>query len=296
MRQGLLDRIRQSIQHARVWTDDVGSGIVRLRVTSRWTDWLGFEVSAYLVGDLLVDTGFAHARRGVLDVLADRRIEAIACTHNHEDHTGNCGPLAVRHGCPVYIRNHALRWGEGVRRLKPYRAWWWGSPGPYSAEEMPEIVAGSRRSLRAIPAPGHSETHVALWEETTGAVFTGDLFVSPGASAVMTQENPYRLAASLRRVAAVEPRVMLTGHGLVLRDPAPRLRTKADRIELAAARAVALHRSGMTDRRIVHAIFPVGNLRDRMIQALTQGEFSRINFVRAARRHQSAAPTESLRQ
>jgi len=296
VRQDQIDRFWQSVQHARVSTDVVGDNILRLRVTSRWARWLGFEVSAYLVGDLLVDTGFAHARRGVLAALSGRRIAAIACTHNHEDHTGNCGPLAARHRCPVHLRHPGLRWGEGVRRLKPYRAWWWGSPGPYDAEEMPEVVVGSRRSLHAIPTPGHSETHVALWEEETGAVFTGDLFVSPGASAVMTQENPYRLVASLRRVAAVEPRVMLTGHGLVLTDPAPRLRTKADRIELAAARAVALHRSGMPDRRIVHAIFPTGNLRDQMIRALTQGEFSRINFVRAARRHRPPARPEALRQ
>ena len=263
----------------------MGSDITRLRITSRWARRLGFEVSAYLIGDLLVDTGFRHVRHQVLRTLEGRPIRAICCTHNHEDHTGNCEPLADRHRCPVYLRNSGLRWGEGVRRLKPYRAWWWGSPGRLDVEEMPEVVHGSDRQLRALPAPGHSETHVALWEEATGTVFTGDLFVSPGASAVLVQENPYDLVESLRRVAAVEPRLMLTGHGLMLTNPAPRLRIKADRVEAAAARAVELHYAGMAERDIVREIFPTGNRRDRFVEKLTQGEFSRLNFVRAAVLH-----------
>jgi glyoxylase-like metal-dependent hydrolase (beta-lactamase superfamily II) len=246
---------------------------------------LGFEVSAYLVGELLVDTGFAHVRPEVLKTLVGRRIRAICCTHHHEDHTGNCGPLAEIHGCPVYLRHHALRWGEGVRRLKPYRAWFWGSPGSYSALEMPEEVTDGQHTLRALPADGHSVTHAALWEEATGTVFTGDLFIAPGASAVMVQENPYDLVDSLRRVAELDPRVMLTGHGSVVHDPGPRLRTKADRIERAAARAVELHRGGMAERAIVREIFPGGNGRDRLLETLTQGEFSRLNFVRAAVLH-----------
>ncbi len=285
MRQTGNNSVWQSIQGARVWTDEVGEGIIRLRITSRWAQMLGFEVSAYLVGDLLVDTGFAHVRDQVLGAFEERRIQAICCTHNHEDHTGNCGPLAAGHGSPVYIRNHGLRWGEGVRRLKPYRTWFWGAPGWFDAEEMPDVVVGRNRSLRALPAPGHSITHVALWEEATGTVFTGDLFISPSASAVLIQENPYDLVDSLRRVAAVEPRLMLTGHGLAIEDPAPLLRAKADRVEAAAARVVELHHTGMENREIVREIFPAGNRRDRNIEFLTQGEFSRLNFVRAAVLH-----------
>jgi glyoxylase-like metal-dependent hydrolase (beta-lactamase superfamily II) len=274
-----------ALQGARVWTDDPADGITRIRITSRWARLLGFEVSAYLVGELMVDTGFAHARRAFLDGLGDRRVGAICCTHSHEDHTGNCAVLSGIHGCPVYLRHPGLRWTEGVRSLKPYRAWWWGSPGRYEAEEMPDEVTDGRRALRAIPAPGHSVTHVALWEEATATVFTGDLFIAPGASAVLIQENPYDLVDSLRRVASVGPQTMLTGHGLVIDDPVPRLMAKADHVERAAARAVALHRSGMADRTIVRRIFPTNNIKDRMLEAMTQGEFSRVNFVRAAVLH-----------
>ena len=246
---------------------------------------LGFDVSAYLVGSLLVDTGFAHVRRRVLGVLDGTRIAAVCCTHSHEDHTGNCGALSAIHGCPVYLRNADRRWDEGVSHLKPYRAWWWGPSKPYEAEEMPEEITDGARALRALPAPGHSETHVALWEEATGTVFTGDLYIAPGASAVMEHENPYELAASLRRVAAAEPRLMLTGHGIAIADPVPRLLAKADRIEMAAAEAVELKHQGVGDRTIVRRVFPRGSFKDRFLEGLTQGEFARVNFVRAAVRH-----------
>ena len=78
---------------------------------------------------------------------------------------------------------------------------------------------------------------------------------------------------------------MLTGHGLVMDDPAPRLLAKADRVEEAAARAVELHRQGMPDRAVVRELFANGHLKDRILEALTQGEFSRVNFVRAAVLH-----------
>jgi glyoxylase-like metal-dependent hydrolase (beta-lactamase superfamily II) len=272
-------------QDARVATDVVGDGITRLTVSSRWTRRLGFDVSAYVVDDLMVDTGFAHARQAVLDAVDGHPLVAICCSHNHEDHTGNCRPLATIHECPVYIRHHRLRYGEGVRRLKPYRAWWWGSPGRFDAEEMPEVVVGGERRLRALPAPGHSMNHVVLWEEASGTVFTGDLFISPGASAVMTQENPYDLVDSLRRVAAVGPRLMLTGHGTAIEDPVPRLLAKADRVEAAAARAVELHGAGMPERAIVRDLFSNGHAKDRWLELMTQGEFSRVNFVRAAVLH-----------
>ncbi len=62
-----------------------------------------------------------------------------------------------------------------------------------------------------------------------------------------------------------------------------------DVIRETNAKAVELHRSGMADRRVVREVFPMGNGKDRWIEILTQGEFSRVNFVRAAIRY---APRE----
>ena len=195
------------------------------------------------------------------------------------------GPLAARHGCSVYLRNPDRRFDEGLGDLKPYRRLWWGEPPAYEPVEMPERIAVDGTELRALPIPGHSATHTALLHEPSGTVLTGDLFITGGATAVMSHENPFDAIASLRRVAALELRRMLTGHALVVETPAPVLRKKADTIEVAAARVLALHASGAAVPEIVRRVFPNGRAHDLMMGALTGGEFSRTCFVRACLRY-----------
>ncbi len=78
---------------------------------------------------------------------------------------------------------------------------------------------------------------------------------------------------------------MLTGHGLIVEDPASILELKADRIEKTARRSVGLGEEGVSLREIVRRVFPRGGFKDRFFELLTSREFSRLNFVRAAVRH-----------
>ena len=285
MLKGLFSRINGATQQASIEIEDLGDGITAYRLHSRWTRMLGFEVSFYRVGDLLVDTGFAHARPLVLQALEGASISAICCTHHHEDHTGNAVALAERQGCPVVIYQPQFLDTEGLDDLLPYRRLFWGSPGSITAEAMSLRIVGRLAELEVIPSPGHSQTHVALFESVSRTVFVGDLFVAPGASAVMTHENPYSLVESLRRVAALEPRRMLTGHGIDVRNPVDRLLAKARSIERAAEESCRLFEEGQGPREVVRRVFPNGRRKDRMLEILTQGEFSRLNFVRAAGKH-----------
>ena len=98
---------------------------------------------------------------------------------------------------------------------------------------------------------------------------------------MMTYENPMHLAESLRRVAARKPRRMLSGHGIDMRDPVESLVTKAVSIERAVAQSRRLVAEGVGLREVVRRVFPRGLRKDRMMALMTQGEFSRLNFVRA---------------
>ena len=144
-------------------------------------------------------------------------------------------------------------------------------------------VAG--RSMVPVPIPGHSVTHTAFHEPSTGVVLVGDLFVSPGVTAVMTHENPFASIDSLRRVAALSPSRMLTGHGLIVEDPAAALGEKADRIEEAARGVLEMHGRGLSEGAIVRRTFRGGWSKDLNLRIATQGEFHRRNFVRACIRH-----------
>jgi len=265
--------------------DDVGDNVTRIRMLSLGARLLGFEVDAYLVGNILIDTGFPYVQGPLLAALEKRDIRVVCCTHSHEDHTGNCAVIVDAHDCPVYLRHSDAMWEKGEVPLQPYRWIWWGVPEAFQPEEMPAVVESGGRRLEAVPTPGHSRTQVALYEQATGDVFTGDLFLSPGAAAVLTWEDPWAAVASLRRVAALEPRRMLTAHGLIAGDAAPLLELKAERIEDAARKSVELISKGVQPRDVVAEVFPRGALKDRFFEWMTSREFSRLNFVLAAIRH-----------
>jgi len=265
----------------------LGGGIVELQLRSHWTRMFGLPVSCYLRDGVLVDTGFAHARDQVIGWLGSAGLDAILLTHHHEDHSANAGELARGNNCPVYLFNPETRHGEGLGDLHLYRRLAWGTPGPYEPEAASEKIAAGGRSFRTVPIPGHSTTHAAFFDEGDGTVFTGDLYVTGGATAVMSHENPFDSIASLRRVAALEPTRMLTGHGLALDSPGPALAAKAERIEEVAGEILDLHRAGLSEGGIAGRIFPGGRTKDRLMQLLTAGEFSRACFVRACIRHGS---------
>lgn len=289
MRHDGFRRAWGRLQGVRATVEDVGHGVRHIRIRSRGARLLGFDVSAYLVDRWLIDTGFAYAREPFLAVLGGRRIEGVCCTHSHEDHTGNAAAVAAHHHCPVFLRNADSLWGEGVRSLAPYRRIWWGPIEPFAPEEMPEAVGPEEHRFEVVPAGGHSRTHVALFDGGTGDVFTGDLYLSGGAAAILIWGDPWQEAASLRRVAALKPRRALTGHGEIVSDPAARFELKADRIEEAAGRAVELTAAGLPAREVVRRVFPRGIFRDRFFEWLTSREFSRLNFVRAAVQHAPSA-------
>lgn len=266
---------------SRMTRDEVAEGVRRYRFTTSRIRSVGMSATAYLVDDVLVDTANAHVRPLVIRAFENRTIRAICCTHNHEDHTGNAGVLAERHACPVYLRN-ARRWrDEGVADMPAYRRFYWGEPADMEPVEMPTKVVTSGRVLRAVPTPGHSRTHTAFFDPESKVVFTGDLFVAPGAAAVMRHEDPYEIAQSLRRVADLEPSLMLTGHAVSFEAPADALRRKARHIEEAAREIIEMRELGSPIGVIAMRVFQGGWKRDRTFAVISGREFSRTNFVRA---------------
>ncbi len=268
---------------------DITPGITEIRVSNRLSRLLGFWASLYLAGDILIDTGFPHASGLIDKQLAKKTISAIVCTHNHEDHAGNCGILSTRHKCPAYLAKSHSQWEEGVSSMPFYRKIWWGAVSPYLAEEMPDQVVNSVQTLRIIPTPGHSQTQVSFFDEESGALFSGDLYISSGASAVMRHENPFQTIESLRKVAELEPEILLSGHSLILEKPSARLLEKADKMETTAEEIISFSSSGMTEAEIVKHLFKYGRTKDRLLGWFSAGEFSRVNFVRACLRHNPEA-------
>ena len=256
--------------------EEVEPGLRRLRMRSWRGALVGYDVSAYLVGDVLIDAGFPRAGRVLMPTVRMLRPRGVVVTHWHEDHAGNVPalatlgvPMRMHPGCEVRLRKRpAIRfyrravWGRTERlrgRLEPF------DPSP----------------LALVDAPGHSPDHLIVWDAERRILVSGDLFLGVKVRVAHEEdESPRALVASLRRAAALEPRLLLDAHRGPVRDAAAQLRAKADWNEETIGRIEQLDAEGATPAEIVRRLFG----GDSLVGVVSGGEYSRAGFVRAVLR------------
>jgi endoribonuclease LACTB2 len=254
-------------------TEVVEDGVRRLRMRSWRGALVGYDVSAYLLGDVLVDTGFPRAVRALESALREIRPRGVVLTHWHEDHAGNA-PAMVELGLPMAMHSEC----EALLRERPpirlYRRTVWGRTAQLTAPLEPFDPS----PLTMIETPGHSPDHVAVWDADRRILVSGDLFLGVKVRvAHEDDESPRALVASLRRAAALEPRLLLDAHRGVVRDGAAQLRAKADWNEELIGHIESLDAQGLAAREIVRRLFG----GDSLVGMVSGGEYSRAGFVRA---------------
>jgi glyoxylase-like metal-dependent hydrolase (beta-lactamase superfamily II) len=192
-----------------------------------------------------VDTGTSQSVPVLLAALAERgvpraAVDFVILTHVHLDHAGGAGALmqalpgaiALAHPRGVPHLVDPARLEAGARAVYGDRAYdqHYGVLVPIPAERIravadDEVVLLGGAPLRVLETPGHALHHVALHDETAGAVFAGDAygisyraFVSPGGEAFVfatsspTQFDPVQSHASIERIRALAPRVVYVTH------------------------------------------------------------------------------------
>jgi glyoxylase-like metal-dependent hydrolase (beta-lactamase superfamily II) len=264
----------------RLAAEVIEPGVRRLRMRSWRGALVGYDVSAYLVGDVLVDTGFPRARRGFLAAVEGLRPRGVVVTHWHEDHAGNTDALAAR-GVPM--RMHADC--ETLLRERPdirfYRRAVWG----WTERLRARLEAFDLSPLSLMETPGHSPDHVIAWDADRRILVSGDLFLGVKVRVAHEEdESPRALVASLRRAAALEPRLLLDAHRGPVGDAAVQLRAKADWNEEIIGRIEALDAEGATPAEIVRRLFG----GDSLVGLVSGGEYSRQGFVRAVLRERGS--------
>jgi hydroxyacylglutathione hydrolase len=194
-----------------------------------------YAINVYLVGDVLVDAASRHAARRILRQLRGRTVQAHALTHAHPDHQGASHEICATLGIPLWCPEgdaDAMERGT-IRERQPAHVAntisarvFMGPPHPVARRlREGDEVAG----FSVLEAPGHSAGHVAYWRERDRVLILGDVLTNvdtttgiPGLrepKAYFTPE-PARNRESIRRLAALEPRLVCFGHGRPLRDPA----------------------------------------------------------------------------
>lgn len=205
-------------------------------------------------GWVLVDAGIPGSADAIFKAAAERFGEntppaAIVLTHGHFDHVGALVELAAEWETPIYAHRLEHPFLNGTRSYPAPQPGVGGGLMARAAGLYPRHPINVSRGLallsenqevpfmpgwRCIPTPGHTPGHVSLWREADRTLIAGDAFITTrqeSAYAVLTQKpemhgppqyyTPDWDAAreSVRRLAALEPELVVTGHGPAMQGP-----------------------------------------------------------------------------
>jgi glyoxylase-like metal-dependent hydrolase (beta-lactamase superfamily II)/predicted DCC family thiol-disulfide oxidoreductase YuxK len=271
-----------------------------------------------LYDGVAVDPGSPKMRRSLSRHLRrlKPRITKIVATHAHEEHVGNLNWLSELTSAPVYVTELTARFLTPFKKLPWVRAMIIGQPPdlkqPYQL--LGEIVETESRQLRVIPAPGHCDDHIVLYDPKEKLLLAGDAFMGSYFATPNPDVDSRKWIESLERLMELDIEILVEGHGhihtlradipdfpgvVVREDPKIALSQKLDYLRWLREQIEAGFQEQLPVRVIEASCFPWGNrtswescATDECIRMLSLGHFSRTELVRSfVRTNSEALPT-----
>jgi hydroxyacylglutathione hydrolase len=193
-----------------------------------------YAINIYLMGNVLVDAGTRYDARRIFKQVKGRNLAAHALTHAHPDHQGSSHAVCSALGLPLWCGAADADAMEDPRlivdRMPPH--WvnrtisrYLTGPGHEVARTLREgdVVA----DFTVIDTPGHCPGHVSYWRERDRVLVLGDVLANIHFATGLPKlreppsffsTDPTLNRQSARKIAALEPRLVVFGHGPPLRD------------------------------------------------------------------------------
>jgi glyoxylase-like metal-dependent hydrolase (beta-lactamase superfamily II) len=209
--------------------------------------------NSYVLGRdslVVIDPGPRDPRHlaALLGVIDGRKVDYIAVTHSHLDHSALAPDLRQMTGAPV-VGFGAFPAGRSAR-MQALAATGMAAAGegidhdftPDIALGDQAILTGDWGQIRAIHTPGHLGNHLCFHWQTADVLFSGDQVMGWATSLVSPPDGDLTdYLASCRKLQALSAARFYAGHGAPIDDPQARLRwLLAHRAERSAQILAAL--------------------------------------------------------
>jgi len=206
---------------------EIAKGVFQLALMPR------NAINCYVIDDVLIDAGIRGSARKILKSVAGTSIKKHVLTHAHADHQGSSSIICEKLKIPLLtseLEKTAVESGD-VTHAYPNKnhfisrfqqRFWAGSPWPVSDT----IKEGDRvGSFTVIETPGHAAGHLSFFREADGVLIAGDVLLNMN---LLTTSEGLRLPPhlfttnmeqnihSVKKLAALKPKVICFGHGPVL--------------------------------------------------------------------------------
>jgi glyoxylase-like metal-dependent hydrolase (beta-lactamase superfamily II) len=191
-------------------------------------------INVYLVEDVLIDAATRRAPKRILGQLKGRKVSAHALTHAHPDHQGASSAVCDALGIPYWVGEKDVPLAEDLDQMRASQTphplnrmimrYWCG---PARKVDRPLREGDEVAGFQVLDVPGHSPGHIAYWRESDRVLILGDVLnnmdVLTGIPGLHEPKgylspDPATNRDSARRLAALEPKLTLFGHGAPLRD------------------------------------------------------------------------------
>lgn len=259
-----------------------------------------FETDAGLV---LVDTGMSPAGPALLDAIreiSDKPLHTIIYTHGHVDHAYGAWALLEAGTQPVQIVAHErlLARFDRYLRLRGSLSHYMSQPLEDLPEKGEDLVwptrtfAGDRLELDIggekfilYHYPAETDDQLFVWVPGRRIVQTADYyqgFLPNAGNGKRVQRYVESWAEALRKMVALEPRILLPGHGEELTDPAvirENLTVLADTLQFIVDHTIeGLNRAKRKDEIVDSLVLPetLANHPTMRVQYVTPQDISKM--------------------
>ena len=165
------------------------------------------ENNVWVVGDdtecVIIDA--PHDLAPILDLVGDRTVRAVLCSHAHDDHIGVAPKLGAAVAAPVLLHPMDLPLWSRTHQSPP--------DGELSDGQQ---IAVAGTTLTVLHTPGHTPGGVCFYADELTTVFTGDTLFSggPGATGRSFSDRALLGTSIVDKLLSLPGQTIVkTGHG-----------------------------------------------------------------------------------